>query len=70
MYSSVDELEYLENSLVYIKFTLYRIILTYIVTSLRDFVSARRIAFRDGAYYSCSKSVVTDLKPEQSGKVR
>ncbi|XP_064399305.1 stAR-related lipid transfer protein 3-like isoform X2 [Halichondria panicea] len=38
--------------------------------SSRDFVSARRIAFRDGAYYSCSKSVVTDLKPEQSGKVR
>ena len=33
-------------------------------------MSARKISYRDGAYYSSSKSIVTNRKPEQNGKVR
>ncbi|XP_064399325.1 stAR-related lipid transfer protein 3-like isoform X3 [Halichondria panicea] len=36
----------------------------------RDFVSARKAAFTKGAYYLASQSIVTDLKPEEKGKVR
>ena len=46
---------------------------TFVVPLLlvcRDFVSSRKIGFRDGKYYLSCKSIVIDLKPEQNGKVR
>ena len=33
-------------------------------------MSVRQIAFRGGCYYSASQATVTNLKPEQPGKVR
>lgn len=36
----------------------------------RDFVSARKAVFTRGSYYIACMSIVTELKPEESGKVR